>query len=52
MESFAPIKKDRGANIEKHKANCIFANYFSHVTVTFEVEIDIIWTKTYNDLDF
>lgn len=50
MESFAPIKEDRGAF--KSTKQIAFWNFFSHLTVIFQVKIDIIWTKICNDLDF
>lgn len=48
--SFAPIKEDRGAF--KSTKQIAFWNFFSHLTVIFQVKIDIIWTKTCNDLEF
>lgn len=40
MESFAPIKEDRGAF--KSTKQIAFWNFFSHLTVIFQVKIDII----------
>lgn len=35
----------------KAQSKLHFGIYFSHLTVVFQVKIDIIWTKTCNDLD-
>lgn len=52
MESFAPIKRIEGQTFKSTKQIVLYcANLYSHVTVICEVELDIIGTKTSNDLD-
>lgn len=54
MESFAPIKRIEGQTFKSTKQIVLYcANLYSHVTVIFKVElpVDIIGTKTSNDLD-
>lgn len=52
MESFAPIKRIEGQTFKSTKQIVLYcANLYFHVTVIFEVELDIIGTKTSNDLD-